>query len=158
MHITLLFENIAITPMFPLVPLVYRLPDQCKSNSNPTRLARRVSYDSQNFVMTSDSSATNRTEIERAGISSLTSNTKAKTRLSLRADRLSPAMYKLKPSWRPRNRFPYDEAQRAEARRVAYVALTRAMENCHWYGVKKDGGAIGAVPSGRNFVEVTVEK
>jgi superfamily I DNA/RNA helicase len=46
----------------------------------------------------------------------------------------------------------YDVAQQAESRRVAYVGITRAMEACSWYAVKKDNGAIGAIPQGRSFV------
>ncbi|WP_426163023.1 UvrD-helicase domain-containing protein [Pseudoduganella sp. R-34] len=47
----------------------------------------------------------------------------------------------------------YDEAQRAEARRLAYVGVTRAMESCTWYAAKKDGGAIGSIPKGAVFAE-----
>lgn len=45
----------------------------------------------------------------------------------------------------------YDEAQRAESRRVAYVGITRAMESCTWYAKKWDNGAIGNIPQGKGF-------
>ncbi len=46
----------------------------------------------------------------------------------------------------------YDEAQRAEARRLAYVGITRAKESCAWYAAKKDGGAIDSIPKIAPFV------
>lgn len=39
----------------------------------------------------------------------------------------------------------YDDAQRDEARRLAYVALTRAEEKCYWYADAKVGGTIDIV-------------
>jgi len=36
----------------------------------------------------------------------------------------------------------YDQAQREEAKRLAYVAMTRAMESFWWFGESKDGGVI----------------
>lgn len=48
----------------------------------------------------------------------------------------------------------FDVAQRAEARRLAYVGITRAMERCYWFAVVEKGkdGAFGSVPTGRSFV------
>lgn len=46
----------------------------------------------------------------------------------------------------------YDESQRAEARRLAYVGLTRAMEKCVWFAVKKDNGAIASLPASSPYV------
>lgn len=46
----------------------------------------------------------------------------------------------------------YDESQRAEARRLAYVGLTRAMEKCVWFAVKKDNGAIASLPASGPYV------
>ncbi len=45
----------------------------------------------------------------------------------------------------------FDEAQSAEARRLAYVGITRAMERCYWFARKSDGGAFGSIPLGRSF-------
>lgn len=39
-------------------------------------------------------------------------------------------------------KLTYDEAQRDEAMRLAYVAITRAKVHCWWFGAPKDGGAI----------------
>lgn len=39
----------------------------------------------------------------------------------------------------------YDEAQRDEAMRLAYVAVTRAKQYCWWYGAPREGGAIQIV-------------
>jgi len=52
----------------------------------------------------------------------------------------------------------YDEAQKAESRRLAYVGITRAMEACRWYGVKKDGGAMGSIPKGKPFASTIAEE
>lgn len=49
----------------------------------------------------------------------------------------------------------YDEAQRAESKRLAYVGITRAMETCTWYGFKQENGAISSIPKGAAFA-VTV--
>ncbi|PZR43598.1 MAG: hypothetical protein DI523_26985 [Paraburkholderia fungorum] len=38
----------------------------------------------------------------------------------------------------------YDVAQRAEARRLAYVGMTRAMERCYWFAKKDPDGALAA--------------
>lgn len=46
----------------------------------------------------------------------------------------------------------YDDAQRAEARRLAYVGITRAMEKCRWFAVRKDNGAIASLPASRPYV------
>lgn len=46
----------------------------------------------------------------------------------------------------------FDEAQRAESRRLAYVGITRAMERCYWFAKKTEGGAFGSIPLGRSFV------
>jgi hypothetical protein len=45
----------------------------------------------------------------------------------------------------------FDEAQRAEARRLAYVGITRAMERCYWYAKKEPGGALASIPMARSF-------
>lgn len=52
----------------------------------------------------------------------------------------------------------YDDAQQAESRRIAYVGMTRAMEVCTWYAVKKENGAIDSIPSDRHFVTINSEK
>lgn len=51
--------------------------------------------------------------------------------------------------------FPqtYDDSQRDESRRVAYVALTRAKKLCIWMARPKEGGASSLVPYGQNFVQ-----
>ncbi|MFM0042144.1 UvrD-helicase domain-containing protein [Paraburkholderia sediminicola] len=46
----------------------------------------------------------------------------------------------------------YDAAQQAEARRLAYVGMTRAMERCYWFAVQEPGGAVASLPLGRPFV------
>jgi superfamily I DNA/RNA helicase len=46
----------------------------------------------------------------------------------------------------------YDAAQHAEARRLAYVGITRAMERCYWFARKEPGGALASIPMGRPFV------
>ena len=46
----------------------------------------------------------------------------------------------------------YDDAQRAEARRLAYVGITRAMEKCRWFAVRKDNGAIASLSASRPYV------
>lgn len=46
----------------------------------------------------------------------------------------------------------YDEAQRVEARRLAYVGITRAMERCYWFAKKDLDGALASIPMGRSFV------
>ncbi|ACD20779.1 UvrD-helicase domain-containing protein [Paraburkholderia phytofirmans] len=45
----------------------------------------------------------------------------------------------------------FDEAQHAEARRLAYVGVTRAMERCYWYAKKESGGALASIPMARSF-------
>lgn len=49
----------------------------------------------------------------------------------------------------------YDAAQEAEALRVAYVGITRAMERCHWYGPKKEGGAMERLPEEADYLRRT---
>jgi len=46
----------------------------------------------------------------------------------------------------------YDAAQQAEARRLAYVGMTRAMERCYWFAVQEPGGTVASLPMGRSFV------
>ncbi|KVZ18394.1 hypothetical protein WL14_30955 [Burkholderia cepacia] len=46
----------------------------------------------------------------------------------------------------------YDATQQAEARRLAYVGMTRAMERCYWFAVQEPGGTVASLPLGRPFV------
>ncbi|ALE55120.1 hypothetical protein AC233_10740 [Burkholderia sp. HB1] len=46
----------------------------------------------------------------------------------------------------------YDVAQHAEARRLAYVGITRAMERCYWFARKEPNGSLASIPMGRSFV------
>ena len=45
----------------------------------------------------------------------------------------------------------YNDSQRDEARRVAYVALTRAKKLCVWMGKPFDGGAMSSIPGGQPY-------
>lgn len=47
----------------------------------------------------------------------------------------------------------YDEAQKSEAMRLAYVAVTRAMERCYWFAKKQDGGAVEKAPRIARFAK-----
>jgi len=50
----------------------------------------------------------------------------------------------------------YDEAQREEALRLAYVAVTRAKERCYWYLKKGQNSASAHLPDKQPFVETFI--
>jgi superfamily I DNA/RNA helicase len=59
---------------------------------------------------------------------------------------LRNALYRMAGLGRERSSTPYDDAQRDEARRLAYVGVTRAKKVCIWLCEPADGGTFALLP------------
>ncbi|MGF6770623.1 hypothetical protein P3T18_003102 [Paraburkholderia sp. GAS199] len=64
---------------------------------------------------------------------------------------LRNALYRMARMGNGRSETPYDDAQRDEARRLAYVGITRAKKVCIWLCKPQDGGTFNRLPSNAGF-------